>query len=97
MQLLKLAVADGDSNSMILLGAVWHEGRGVEPDNYKAYVWYSLASENIRRRNPQFADDAIYSEAQRDAAAAALDKKTLLRAQSLAKQCLASGYKDCGY
>ena len=97
MRLLALAVAKGDSNSMILLGAVWHEGRGVEPDNYKAYIWFSLASENIRRKNPKFADDAIYAEAQRDAAAAALDKKTLLRAQSLAKQCLASGYKDCGY
>jgi uncharacterized protein len=96
MRLLKVAVADGDSYSMVLLGDAWRLGRGVEPDSYKAYIWYSLAVENIKRTQPAWANDATYEETQRDAAAATLDNKTLLKAQAIAKQCLASGYKDCG-
>ena len=67
------------------LGQMYNQGRGV-PQNYLAsHMWFNIAGANGN-------EDAVEA---RDLAAGQLTPQQITQAQAMAKECLASDYKNC--
>jgi TPR repeat protein len=97
IKLIKSGIALQEFDAMSLYGRAWRDGKGLDINLANAYMWFSLAIERKNRtQNQSILSTDENDESERDKIASKLDKNTLLKAQAIAKQCLASAYKDCG-
>jgi hypothetical protein len=62
-------------------------GYGVLQDNVTAYMWYNIASANGHGKAGEWRDDR----------AGLMTASDISKATAMARECMASGYKKCGY
>ncbi len=82
----KLSSAQGLAESQLFLGLMYKEGYGVAKDFARAQMWLRLSAKNGNDDAPKI----------RDSLSTQMTTQQLARAQSLAKECLANNYKNCG-
>jgi TPR repeat protein len=69
------------------LGEMHKEGEGRLQDNVLAYMWFNIASANGDKDGRK----------NRDAIAKNMTPKAIEKATEMARECMASDYKKCGY
>ena len=67
------------------LGVMYEKGEGVLQDTIAAHMWFNIAAENGHT-------GAVKG---RNITAKKLSSSDIVKAQQMAKRCMASGYKDC--
>lgn len=77
----------GDALAQYNLGLLYNTGRGVPKDNVMAYMWYSVSEAN----------GSIISAALTKDISQNMILKSIRKAQGMARDCMMSGYKKCGY
>ena len=85
VRLFKLAAEKGISVAQFNLGVMYHLGKGVLQDYLQAHMWMNLAAVSGYKDAPKA----------RDVIAAKMTSQQIGKAQAMAKNCLASNYKDC--
>jgi TPR repeat protein len=81
----RLAAAQGDAFSQTGLGYFYLNGFGVQQDFVKSHMWSNLGAasgQNIASKN-------------RDEVAKKMTPQQITDAQKLARECIASNYKNC--
>ena len=66
---------------------MYKNGDGVLQDNILSHMWYNIASANEHKRSARW----------RDGVAAEMTAADVSKAQAMAKECMSSGYKNCGW
>ena len=79
------AAEQGHSGAQINLGVMYIKGEGVLQDNVKAHMWANIAAVNGN------------SGELRDLIAEKMTPADISKAQTLARECMKSNYKDCGW
>ncbi len=90
-RLYKLAAHQGVANAQINLGAMYYNGTGVTQDYILAHMWFNLAAPSLE------GPDRKIATTNRDDAAGKMTPAQIERAQSMARVCRASNFKNCGY
>ncbi len=62
-------------------------GQGVLQDNILSHMWYNIASANGTKKSSEW----------RDKIATKMTAADISKAQAMAKECMSSGYKNCGW
>ena len=83
----RLAAEQGNANAQNNLGSMYEYGRGVLQDNILSHMWYNIASANGYKKSSEW----------RDEIAAKMTAADVSKAQAMAKECMSSGYKNCGW
>jgi uncharacterized protein len=83
----RLAADQGTANAQNNLGAKYEYGQGVLQDNIMAHMWYNIASANGHGKAAEW----------RDERAGEMNPADISKAQAMARECMSSGYKKCGY
>jgi TPR repeat protein len=84
---LRLSAKQGYSTSQFNLGVMYEDGDGVIKDNVTAHMWYNISSAN--------GDE--HAEDRRDRIEINMTLVDISKATSMARECMASDYKKCGY
>ena len=87
VKLYRLAAAQGDAYAQNNLGVMYGYGQGVLQDNILSHMWYNIASANGYKKSSEW----------RDKIAAKMTAADVSKAQAMAKECMSSGYKNCGW
>ena len=82
-----LAAEQGHANAQLPLGRMYESGEGVLQSNVMAYMWYDIASANGNSRSGE----------RRDKRAGLMTNTDISKAQEMARECMSSNYKNCGY
>lgn len=82
-----LAAEQGYSRAQKNLGGMYQIGQGVIQDKVIAHMWYNIASAN---------GDEV-AAGWRDNLSDLMTPKSVEEAQAMARECMSSGYKKCGY
>ena len=69
------------------LGVMYGYGQGVLQDNILSHMWYNIGSANGNKKFSEWRDDL----------AAKMTAADVAKAQAMAKECMSSGYKNCGW
>jgi uncharacterized protein len=81
-----LSAKQGNTTAQYNLGAMYSTGYGVHKNNITSYMWYHLALVN-----------GDYDAKDRtDTLEAQMTFEDLSKAKNMAKECMNSGYIDCG-
>ena len=83
----RLAASQGDFISQYTLGLMYERGTGVLQDNVISHMWYNIGAVNG-------------SSLSADSRAEITKKMTptaIEKAQAMARECMSSNYKKCGY
>jgi TPR repeat protein len=72
--------------AQFFLGVIYQDGDGVPQDNVLAHMWYNIASAN-----------GSSSGGLRDQLAEGMTQADISTAQAMARECMGSGYQNCGY
>ena len=83
----QLAADQGDAYAQFNLGNRYRQGQGVLQDNVIAHMWYNIASANGNGKAAE----------RRDERAGLMTSAAIEKAQAMARECMSSGYKKCGY
>jgi TPR repeat protein len=83
----RLAAEQGYAMAQTNLGYMYDAGQGVLQDNVKAHMWYNIGAAN---------GDALGGE-NRGKIAARMTPADISQAQAMARECMSSGYADCGW
>ena len=83
----RLAAEQGNANAQSNLGLMYEYGRGVLQDNILSHMWYNIASANGYKKSSEW----------RDEIAAKMTGADISKAQTMAKECMSSSYKNCGW
>ena len=83
----RLAAKQGDNHGQFNLGLMYTYGNGVQQDNLKAHMWYNIASAN----------GSVSGGKERDKREVLMSKSDITKATAMARECMASDYKKCGY
>ena len=83
----RLAADQGDADAQYNLGFMYENGQGVLQDNVMAHMWYNIASANGHDKAGEW----------RDERAGLMTSADISKAQAMARECMGSGYKKCGY
>ena len=75
------------------LGIMYEYGDGVLQDNVTAHMWYNIASAN----GSVNANGSVSADEYRDKLAGLMTASEITKATTMAKECMSSGYKKCGY
>ena len=87
VKLYRLAAEQGDAYAQNNLGVAYGYGQGVLQDNILSHMWYNIASANGYKKSSEW----------RDEIAAKMTAADISKAQAMAKECMSSGYKNCGW
>ena len=87
VKLYRLAAEQGDAYAQNNLGVMYGYGDGVVQDNILSHMWYNIASANGNKKSSEW----------RDKIAAKMTGADISKAQAMAKECMSSGYKNCGW
>ena len=82
----RLAADQGDADAQLNLGFSYEYGEGLPQNNIMAHMWYNLASENGAKQGGEW----------RDERAGLMTAADIAKAQAMARECMDSGYKNCG-
>ena len=83
----RLSAEQGNASAQRNLGVMYEFGNGVLQDNLTAHMWYNIASANGYKKAGEWRDGLEESMTP-----AAIEKAT-----AMARECMASDYKKCGY
>ena len=83
----RLAAEQGTASAQTNLGFMYEYGHGVLQDNTMAHMWYNIASANGHEKAGGY----------RDERAGLMTNPDISKAQSMARECMNSGYTKCGY
>ena len=87
VQWYRLAAEQGVAHAQYNLGVMYENGQGVLQDNVMAHMWYNIASANGVEKAGEW----------RDKRAGLMTSADISKAQAMARECMNSGYKKCGY
>lgn len=83
----KLPAEKGFESAQFSLGYAYQEGIGVLQDNVRAHMWYNISATN-----------GGWSGAQnRGVIAKRMTNEDISEAQAMARECMSSGYRSCGW
>ena len=77
----------GDPDAQSNLGVMYKQGKGVLQDNVMAHMWYNIANAN----GTELGGKA------RERIAKKMTPAAIEKAQAMARECMSSDYKKCGY
>jgi uncharacterized protein len=83
----RLAAEYGRAVAQNNIGTMYEYGYGVLQDNTMAHMWYNIASANGHDKAGEW----------RDERAGLMTNADIAKAQSMARECMNSGYTKCGY
>jgi TPR repeat protein len=83
----RLAAEQGYASAQNNLGTMYDNGQGVLQDKVKAHMWYNISAAN---------GDALGGE-NRELIANEMTPADISQAQAMARECMSSGYSDCGW
>ena len=83
----KLAAEQGYADAQSSLGLMYIMGLGVLQDTIMAHMWTNIASANGVENGGEA----------REAIAKAMTPAAIEKAQAMARECMSSDYKKCGY
>ena len=83
---LRLSADQGEEWAQVNIGIMYSQGRGVIQNNVIAHMWYNIASANGQENSAEL----------RDLIAAKMTQEAIEKAQTMAQECVSSGYKNCG-
>ena len=83
----KLAAAQGDRIAQGSLAFMHFEGQGALQDNIMAHMWWNIAAAN--------GDET--GGTNRNIIAKEMTAAAIQEAQAMARKCMSSDYKECGY
>ena len=86
-KLYRLASEQGLVDAQRNLGFVYARGKGVLQDNTTAHMWFNIAAANGQ----------VFASINRDALAEQMTSEDISKAQAMARECMNSNYKECGY
>ena len=81
------AAEQGDADAQYNLGFMYEFGKGVIQDKVLAHMWYNIGTANGDELSAKY----------RDEIAKDMSREAIEKAQAMARECLASDYKNCGY
>ena len=87
VKLWRLSAEQGNAGAHSNLGYMYVNGNGVLQDNVTAHMWYNIASANGFGLAGEW----------RDKLAGLMTPDAIEKATAMARECMASGYKNCGY
>ena len=83
----RLAAEQGFPKAQSFVGLMYEYGNGVLQSNVMAHMWYNIASANGHSKAGE----------DRDERAGLMTQEDISNAQAMARECINSGYKKCGY
>ena len=84
----RLSAMQGNAHAQFRLAGMYQEGYGVIKDNVLAHMWSNIASANSH----------FFASHQRDEIATSrMTPSDISKAQKMARDCMSSGYQNCGY
>ena len=83
----RLAADQGDANAQSNLGFMYEYGKGVLQDYAVAHMWYNIGAANGNE----------LGGTNRDKIAKKMTPAAIEKAQAMARKCMSSNYKKCGY
>ena len=87
MKWFRLAAEQGDAQAQNNLGVMYKNGKGVLQDNTMAHMWYNIGAANGNENGGT----------NRDRIAKEMTPAAIEKAQAMARECMSSNYKKCGY
>ena len=87
VRLYRLAAEAGHEDAQATLGFAYWLGQGVLQDNVMAHMWDNIGAANGNEPGGT----------NRDSIAEGMTQQAIEQAQAMARECLGSGYKNCGY
>ena len=81
------AAEQGNALAQTNLGSKYHYGQGVIQDNILAHMWYNIGGAN---------GNELGSE-NRNNIAKGMTPQAIEQAQAMARGCMSSNYRNCGY
>ena len=89
MRWYRLGAGQGNAEAQFNLGLMYEQGRGVHQDLLRAHMWFNLAAATSSEGNAKLAAK------NRGIVTKSLTREQLVRAQEMAHQCEASGFRNC--
>ena len=83
----RLVAEQGHASAQNNLGTMYYAGNGVLQDNVMSHMWYNIASANGHEKAGEW----------RDERAGLMTPEDISKAQAMARECMSSDYKKCGY
>jgi len=83
----RLAAEQGSAMAQYNLGVMYSKGKGVLQDNVMAHMWYNIAAANGAEKSGE----------RRDERAGLMTSTDISKAQSMARECMSSNYKNCSW
>ena len=83
----RLSAEQGNATAHYNLGHLYSDGEGVLQDNITSYMWFNIA----------FANGDDTADYFRDERAALMTASEITKATAMARECMKSNYKKCGY
>ena len=83
----RLSAEQGYADAQYNLGTMYAKGNGVLQDNQTAHMWYNIASANGHEKSGEYRDELV----------ALMTTSEITKATAMARECMNSGYKKCGY
>ena len=77
----------GDAVAQRNIGVMYDNGTGVPQDNIMVHIWFNVSSAN----------GFSMAVENKDKLAASMTTEDISKAQSMARECMNSGYTECGY
>ena len=77
----------GNAYAQSMLGIMYEYGNSVLQDNVMAHMWYNIASANGNDKAGEW----------RDERAGLMTPADISQATAMARECMSSNYKKCGY
>ena len=87
MKWYRLAAKQGDADAQNNIGVRYENGEGVLQDNVRAHMWYNIAAANGAEKAGEW----------REKRAGLMTSADISKAQSMARECMSSKYKNCGW
>ena len=92
-----MAAAQADVQSQAYLGEMYEMGTGLLQDNLRSHMWYNIAAANYKENLTSLFDWRAVAENYRNLIARRMTPEDLSKAQAMARECMSSKYKECGY
>ena len=83
----RLAAEQGVATAQNNIGLMYRNGEGVLQNNVMAHMWYNIAAANGAEKAGEW----------RDERAGLMTSADISKAQSMARECMSSKYKNCGW
>ena len=83
----RLSAELGYDRAQSNLGRMYEEGNSVLQDYLTAHMWYNIASANGH----------YYASQDRDRLSKKMSPEDISKAQEMARECMTTNYKKCGY